>query len=210
LTYTATAANAGNYIGVFFNNNTSGNWSGFDDFSVAVASLPYPPTGVSATDQTTSVALNWYPVSTATSYHVKRGIVSGSFNTTVAVSGTDYTDTNVTQGTTYYYAVSGLNNVGEGSNSIPVSVTPSQPISAAEQMCSNAFIPPVASGSNGTVLFRSSVPGHTYTLQWSPDISKGVWTNIGSPMAGTGANLQFPPVALTGTLGFYRILIQRQ
>jgi beta-galactosidase len=210
LTYTAAAADAGNYIGIFFNNNSTSNWSGFDDFSISVASLPYPPTGLTALDQTTSVALNWYPVVTAASYNLKRGIVSGTYNTTVAVSGTNYTDSGVTQGTTYYYAVSGVNNVGEGSNSIPVSVTPSPPISIAEQMYSNAFIPPGTSGSNGTVVFRSSVTGHTYTLQWSPDISKGVWTAIGNPMTGTGGNLEFPPVSLTGTMGFYRILIQRQ
>jgi len=210
LSYEATAADAGNYLGVFFNNNTSSNWSGFDDFSIAVASLPYAPAGLSAADQTTSVALNWYPVITASSYHVKRGIVSGTYNTTVTVSGTNYTDSGVTQGTTYYYAVSGLNNVGEGSNSIPVSVTPSQPISMGEQMCSNAFLPPGASGSNGMVVFRSSILGHTYTLQWSPDISKGVWTDVGNAMTGTGGNLEFPPVSLTGTMGFYRILIRRQ
>jgi hypothetical protein len=209
LSYKATAADAGNYLGVFFNNNTTSNWSGFDDFSITVASLPYAPAGLTAADQTTSVALSWYPVSTATSYHVKRGTVSGTYSTVVTVSGTGYTDSTVTQGTDYYYAVSGLNNIGEGSNSIPVSVTPSLPISASE-MCSNAFTPPGASGSNGVITLKSSVPGHNYTLQWSPDISKGVWTGIGNAMPGTGGNLQFPPVSMTGTMGFYRILIQRQ
>jgi hypothetical protein len=32
LTYKATAADAGKYVGVFINNATTSNWAGFDDF----------------------------------------------------------------------------------------------------------------------------------------------------------------------------------
>jgi len=43
LTYQATAADAGRYVGVYFNNATPGNWTGFDDFSLTAApQLPSP------------------------------------------------------------------------------------------------------------------------------------------------------------------------
>ena len=46
LTYQATAADAGSYVGIYFNNATPGNWAGFDDFSLALTpaatSLPSP------------------------------------------------------------------------------------------------------------------------------------------------------------------------
>jgi fibronectin type 3 domain-containing protein/regulation of enolase protein 1 (concanavalin A-like superfamily) len=39
LTYQATAADAGRYVGVYFNNATPANWDGFDDFSLTAAPL---------------------------------------------------------------------------------------------------------------------------------------------------------------------------
>jgi len=39
LTYQATTADAGRYLGVYFNNATPANWVGFDDFSLAATSL---------------------------------------------------------------------------------------------------------------------------------------------------------------------------
>jgi len=42
LTYQAAAADAGKYVGIYFNNATPGNWAGFDDFSLAVAPAATP------------------------------------------------------------------------------------------------------------------------------------------------------------------------
>jgi fibronectin type 3 domain-containing protein/regulation of enolase protein 1 (concanavalin A-like superfamily) len=39
LSYQATAADAGRYVGVYFNNATPANWDGFDDFSLTAAPL---------------------------------------------------------------------------------------------------------------------------------------------------------------------------
>jgi len=72
------------------------------------------------------VGLGWNVAAGATSYNVKRATVSGGPYTTVAsgVTATSYTNTGLTNGTTYYYVVSGVNAVGEGANSSPVSATP--------------------------------------------------------------------------------------
>jgi len=209
LTYKATANDAGNFVGVFFNNTTSSNWSGFDDFSISVLSAPYPPSSLSATDGNTAVALNWSPSANATSYNVKRAVVSGSYSTIAGVSGTTYNDTPLSNGTTYYYVVSAVNNVGEGANSDPVTATPSLPVTLTESN-SGQFSLAGASGGNVTVIFNGSVPGHTYTIQYCANITQGVWTNVGTAIVGTGGNIQFPPMTISGTQGFYRILIQRE
>ena len=71
------------------------------------------------------VALTWLPAATATNYNVKRSIVSGGSCTTIAtIAATNYSDTDVTNGTTYYYVVSGVNTNGEGLDSAEVSATP--------------------------------------------------------------------------------------
>ena len=70
---------------------------------------------------------NWSAVSGATSYTVKRATTSGgpySF-TQSGITGTSYTNTGLTNGTTYYYVVSASNGGGEGPNSTQVSATPS-------------------------------------------------------------------------------------
>ncbi len=70
---------------------------------------------------THAVVLQWNVDSGATSYEVYRGTVSGGEGTTPlnesAISGTSYTDTNVTSGTTYFYTVKAVNSAGTSSAS---------------------------------------------------------------------------------------------
>jgi fibronectin type 3 domain-containing protein len=67
-------------------------------------------------------ALSWNSVANAASYNVKRAAASGGPYTTIAtgVTGTTYTDTSVTNGTTYYYVVSAVNSTNESINSAEV------------------------------------------------------------------------------------------
>jgi len=208
LTYHATAADAGNHPGVFFNNGTSSNWSGFDDFSIDVASLPYPPSGLTATSGDGTITLDWFPVANATSYILQRGSVNGTYPDTISVSGTTFTDTGLKDGTTYYYVVSGTSGIGQGATSVQISATPSAQITTAETN-SGRF---VSSGTPGNMamLFNSSVPGHNYTLQYCPNMTQGTWTNVGALLPGTGGTITFPHITVTGKQGFYRVLIQRQ
>jgi polygalacturonase len=94
-----------------------------------VATQPPPaPTNLVATAGSNSVTLTWSPATTATRYNVKRALVSGGENTTNAIVGsTRYTDTQVTNGTTYYYVVSAVNAIGESPDSAEVSTTPRKP-----------------------------------------------------------------------------------
>jgi cellulose 1,4-beta-cellobiosidase len=71
------------------------------------------------------VSLSWNPSSGATSYNVKRSTVPGGPYTIVGSPvGTSFTDSGLTNGTTYDYVVSAVNASGESGNSTEVSATP--------------------------------------------------------------------------------------
>jgi len=97
-------------------------------------STPTPPAPASlvATAWPTEVDLSWGAVSGAT-YNVKRSTTSGGAYTTIAsgVSSASYTDTGLTNGTTYYYVVSAVKG-NESPNSAQVSAIPySDPVADA-------------------------------------------------------------------------------
>jgi fibronectin type 3 domain-containing protein len=94
----------------------------------ATPQLPPPPpkpSGLKATPGNAQVALIWTASSGATSYRVKRATVSDGPYTVIASPTTNsYTNTGLTNGTTYYYVVSAVNAGGESANSAQVSATP--------------------------------------------------------------------------------------
>jgi len=74
------------------------------------------------------VSLSWSASSGATSYHVKRALTSGGpYSQVGAPTASSYTDTSLTDGTTYYYVVSALDSAGESANSAQVSAVPAAP-----------------------------------------------------------------------------------
>jgi hypothetical protein len=92
------------------------------------SSTPPTPTGLTATPGNTQIALSWNASSGATSYNVKRSTVSGSGYATVSSpTTTSYTNTGLTNGTTYYYVVSAVSSGGESANSSQVSAIPIDP-----------------------------------------------------------------------------------
>jgi fibronectin type 3 domain-containing protein len=87
---------------------------------------PATPAGLAATAGNGSVALSWTASAGATSYSIYRGTASGGEGTTpVATTTTNsYTDTGLTNGTTYYYKVSASNSAGASAQSGEVHATP--------------------------------------------------------------------------------------
>jgi cellulose 1,4-beta-cellobiosidase len=70
----------------------------------AAPAAPVPPLNLTATGGNQQVSLAWTASAGATSYNVKRAPTNGGPYTTVASpAGTSYTDTTVTNGTTYYH-----------------------------------------------------------------------------------------------------------
>nr|WP_314897850.1 LamG-like jellyroll fold domain-containing protein [uncultured Flavobacterium sp.] len=68
--------------------------------------------------------IEWEPIQDL-SYNIKRSTTSGGPYTSLGtVTGTKYTDTAVTNGSTYYYVVSSVDTTGENPNSTEVKATP--------------------------------------------------------------------------------------
>jgi hypothetical protein len=89
--------------------------------------IPYVPTGLAATPSDGQLTLTWNASQSATSYNVLRSTTSGSGFVAVAssLSATTFTDTGLTDGTTYYYEVSATDSQGTSAASAQVSATPS-------------------------------------------------------------------------------------
>jgi fibronectin type 3 domain-containing protein len=80
------------------------------------------------------VVLNWTASAGAASYNVYRSTTSGGEGSTpfqTGVSGTSFTDSTVSNGTTYYYTVIAVNATGQSGASTEVSTTPLNPGSLA-------------------------------------------------------------------------------
>ncbi len=96
----------------------------------APPTVPTAPTNLVATGSNARVALSWSAPSSnggssVTGYKVYRGTTSGTETLLTSVgTTTSYSDTAVTNGTTYYYEVSAVNGVGEGAKSAEASATP--------------------------------------------------------------------------------------
>lgn len=93
---------------------------------VTPGNVPSAPTGLAATAGNAQVALAWSATSGATGYNVKRSTTNGGPYSNVAtnVTSTSYSNTGLTNGTTYYYVVTAVNASGESPVSAQVSGTP--------------------------------------------------------------------------------------
>ena len=99
--------------------------------TVTIIALPSAPISLSAVPGDTQVTLVWSPVSGAAGYYLYSGTSSGNETNLVspaAYTGTSFTNTSLTDGTTYFYIVAATNAGGLGPNSPEASATPSATI----------------------------------------------------------------------------------
>jgi fibronectin type 3 domain-containing protein len=140
----------------------------FDGFNAAIPSVP---TNLVAAPGNAQVALTWNTASGATSYNVKRATVSGGSYTTIAsgITSTSYTNTGLSNGTTYYYVVSAVNAGGESANSAQTSATPEAPPATPGGLAATAGNAQVglnwntSSGATSYNVKRATVNGGPYT-----------------------------------------------
>ena len=101
---------------------------------------PPAPASLTATAGNGQVVLSWSASAGASSYNVKRSLVSGGpYAAVTSVTTTNYTDTGLTNGTTYYYVVTASNAAGESGNSPQKSATPNPaPPSAPTNLTASA------------------------------------------------------------------------
>ena len=160
---------------------------------------PSAPTNLSATAGNAQVALSWNASSGATSYNMKRSTTSGgpyTFNTIANQTTTNYTDTNVVNGTIYYYVVSPVNTNGEGANSSQVSARP------VSQVSTNLTF--AASSGQLQLTWPQDHTGWTLQMQTN-SLYTGLGTNWADVTNSTFTNQLIVPLSATNGSVFFRL-----
>lgn len=92
-----------------------------------VPGAPKQPKEFTATAHDGKVSLSWEIESSAASYNVKRSVTSGGPYTIIKnTSESSYEDAEVTNGTTYYYVITAVNENGESQSTDEVAVLPAK------------------------------------------------------------------------------------
>ena len=145
---------------------------------------PPVPTGLSATAGDNQVALSWTASAGATGYNVKRAVTNGGLYAVIGTAaGTSYTDTTATNGTTYYYVVSGTTGLGESADSTQVSTTP---LSSAKDILTFVFPGLPATTISGTSI-SVTVPYGTVVTALAPTFTQSPLATV-APVSGTARN----------------------
>lgn len=187
-TYSDTSVTNGTkYFYVVSSYNSYGQSANSAEVSATPQASPPPPvpTGLQATPGNTQVSLAWIASTGATSYNVKRSTANGGPYTQIsAPATTSFTDTGLTNGTTYYYVVSAVSSAGESANSSQVSATPAAPATA----------PAVPTGLQGTagnaevsLTWTASAGATSYHVKRSTT-SGGPYTQVAAPTTTSDAD----------------------
>ncbi|MHC6204812.1 fibronectin type III domain-containing protein [Breznakiellaceae bacterium SP9] len=158
-----------------------------DPADIIVRSLPIP-TGLAVSQVTSSsVDLSWNPVTSVSSYRLYRSTSSeGVYSLIASPSGTAYTNTGLTGGTTYFYKISAYfsgNGEGEQSSSVSATLLPAVPTGLVQTNQTTSTITmswnPVA-GADGYYVYRSiSNSGLEGTYTRLTSTSNTSYTNTG-------------------------------
>ncbi len=183
------------------NSGGSGGGSG----NGGTVTVPAAPTGVSATAGNAQVALAWTASSGASSYHVKRATASaGPFTQISAPTTTTFTDTTLTNGSTYFYVLSALNSAGESANSASASAKPTAP---TQPNPPQSQIPPVptsliatAGNAQISLTWAISSGATSYHVKRSTTTG-GPYTQISAPTTNT-----FTDTSLTNNTRYFYVV----
>lgn len=209
--FTATANGSGQIV-VAFSHGTADNPSiaGLEVITTGSGTAPATPTGVSATGNTGSVSLSWGAVTGATSYSIYRSTAAGGEGTTAFasnVTGTSYTDSAVTSGTTYYYKVAAVNASGTSAQSTEVhaasstgGTAPATPtgVSATGNTSSVSLSWGSVSGATSYNVYRSTTAGGEGTTAFASNVTSASYTD-NAVTAGTTYYYKVAAVNASGT-----------
>lgn len=167
-----------------------------------VVTPPGAPGTLTAAAGNAKVTLAWGAATGATSYNVYRGAAAGAQAATpvaMGIGGTSYTDTGVTNGTTYFYKVSGVNTGGIGARSNEASAKPAlvQPPGVPGNLTATGAIGKIilqwsaGSGAASYTIYRGTASG----AQAASPLATGVTGSSYSDLTG-----------LNGVTYFYKVV----
>ena len=202
LSYTDTAVTAGiNYTYYVTSvNSISGPGPASNTQSGTLTALTTAPTLNPVTVGPGEVSLTWSSDPNAVTYSVYRSDPSHPTPVAVAtgITGLSYIDSSVTNGTTYTYYVTSVNNLGTG----PASNTESgTPVAAPPAAPTGVTVTSINSGTTGlsnTVSFPSVLFATSYIIQRAPESAPGsgmpgTFATVpgGSDVTGAGSTITF-------------------
>jgi alpha-L-arabinofuranosidase len=179
-------------------------------YSVNILRVQTPalaPPNLSVTPGNQQTQVTWDATAGATSYTLKRATTSGGPYSVVAsgLTVTQFTDSSLENGTTYYYMLTADNSAGTTSATTEASGTPvSPPIGESELIAPDV----VTTESEATITVNNSIPGRSYTLQYSEDLQPDHWQDLGSPKIGTGGEVIFTDQHSGAPRRFYRVKLR--
>ena len=159
-------------------------------YSLASTSVPASPTNLTATAGNAQVALNWTGSAGATSYNIYRSTTQGGEGSTAYKTGltsTSFTDTGLTNGTTYYYQVTAVNSAGESGRSSEVSATPASTsvpasptnLTATAGNAQVALTWTASSGATSYNIYRSTTQGGEGSTAYKTGLTSTSFTDTG-------------------------------
>ena len=171
-------------------------------FSRYDVTTPAAPT-LSAASASGGVSLSWTTPadggSAITGYRVLRATTAGSETqlATVPAGSRTFTDTTAAVGTTYFYEVLAINNVGDGAPSNEVSASAGTPPAAPAA---------TAVDGNGKVALSWTAPADGGAAITGYQIYRGLTAGTETPYASVGAVTSYADTAVTvGTTYYYRV-----
>jgi fibronectin type 3 domain-containing protein len=159
---------------------------------------PGAPTGLVATAGNAQVMLTWNMSTGATTYNVKRSTTNGSgYQTVGSPTTTSFTNTGLTNGTTYYYVVTAVDSAGESGPSSQASATPVAP----------AQPPPAPTGLNATAgNAQVTLAWNASTSATSYHVKRSTTNGSGYALVGTSTTTSFADSGLTNSTTYYYVV----
>jgi len=165
--------------------------SGYNNSAVGggtytIVTRPATPTGLAASAANAQVTVSWTAVTGGTSYNLYRSTTQGGEGTTAyktGVTSTSYTDTGLTDGSTYYYKVAAVNTAGTSGQSSEISGKPfvqaPTGLKATPGSTQVSLSWTASGGATSYAVYRSTTSGGEGTTAIASGIIATSYTNTG-------------------------------
>ncbi|MCH6257099.1 carbohydrate-binding protein [Puniceicoccaceae bacterium K14] len=154
--------------------------------------------------------ISWEPAKGATGYSLKRSNLSGGpYDEIGFLSSTErsFLDTNVEEGTQYFYIVNSIYNDTEGVASEELIVIPSKAVNLEE---ASLYVMRRVENNSLAILIPNTEIGHVYTLQKTSSLEEPVWEYVGEALEGTGGELEIElPIDSFDPSMYYQLEVSR-